>query len=266
MFKQRLITSLILIPFVLVLIQYAPPWCLGVLTLGVTLILAYEWLNLVPLTQFGLQAVFGLILLLLSASVYTNTLVFDAYLVVGVIGWGLILLAVLTYPRSQSIWGNPAVVLLACLLFLPLLFGSMCSIYQLHKGKNLIVYLFCLVWSVDTGAYLVGKRYGAHRLIPRVSPGKTIEGVLGGLGLLLVVACVGAWYFQPRAVACWIAMAMLAGVVSIIGDLFISMLKRRRGVKDTGALLPGHGGMLDRLDSLIAVAPFFVFGIHWCLV
>ena len=257
MFKQRLITSVLLIPVVLLLILYATPWFFACISLLVTFAMAYEWLNLVPITGPWLTAVFVTLLFLLLWAVFSLHAVFQFALILGFVLWGLIILAVLTYPRSQRIWGKPIAVAGACLVILPLFFRSMWLIYTANHGKQLMLYLLFLVWAMDSGAYLVGKRYGAHRLIPQVSPGKTYEGLLGGLMSVCVVASFAALYFKPRDGWSWIITAMLLGLVSVGGDLFISMLKRRRAIKDTGALFPGHGGMLDRLDSLIAVAPFF---------
>jgi phosphatidate cytidylyltransferase len=115
------------------------------------------------------------------------------------------------------------------------------------------------------GAYLVGKKWGKHKLIPQVSPGKSWEGALGGFILSMLIGALGYSYFHPVDMMAWFILAALTVTASMFGDLFISILKRRSHLKDTGALIPGHGGILDRLDSLLAGLPLFYFGITRCL-
>ena len=134
------------------------------------------------------------------------------------------------------------------------------------QGKDLIVYIFCLVWAADVGAYVTGRLWGKHKLIPQVSPGKSVEGALGGLASVLIISLLAYFYFKPTQVTLWFLLAGLISLISIVGDLFISILKRRCHVKDTGRIFPGHGGILDRFDSLIAVLPVYYLGMRWILI
>ncbi|MBI2785069.1 MAG: CDP-archaeol synthase, partial [Legionella longbeachae] len=186
---------------------------------------------------------------------------FFSWLVLGLITWGLIIIAILTFPSSQTYWGSPVVVAVVCLLLLPLFVQSLIHLYFLPNGKALLVYLLFLIWISDTGAYLSGKLMGKHKLIPQVSPGKSWEGVLGGLILSMIIAWIGYYYFSPVATVHWFVLAFFTIIIAIFGDLFISILKRRCHLKDTGVIIPGHGGILDRLDSLIAALPLFYFGL-----
>ncbi|MEM9056937.1 MAG: phosphatidate cytidylyltransferase, partial [Pseudomonadota bacterium] len=127
-------------------------------------------------------------------------------------------------------------------------------------GPGWLLFVFAVVWAADTGAYFVGKAFGHSRLAPRVSPGKTWEGVGGGLGLAGIVAAVGAWAFGVPALP-FIGICIATALVSIVGDLTVSMFKRHAGVKDSGRLFPGHGGILDRIDSITAAAPVFALGL-----
>jgi len=136
---------------------------------------------------------------------------------------------------------------------------------QPPHGNRWLLLAFLMVWAADTGAYFVGRRFGRRKLSPRISPNKTVEGLLGGLGAGLVVALVGAplagaTVAQLPAVA---LVAVCAVGFSVIGDLFESLLKRHVGVKDSGHLMPGHGGMLDRIDGVIAAMPVFALGKAW---
>jgi len=175
--------------------------------------------------------------------------------------WIFICIAIITFPDSQRYWGYPFIVATIFLLLLPLFGQSLIHLYYLPLGKGLLVYLLCLIWASDVGAYVTGKRLGKHKLIPQVSPGKSWEGALGGGILAMIVAVIGCIYFRPASLGNWFLLAALTVTISIFGDLFISILKRRCHLKDTGSLIPGHGGILDRLDSLIAALPLFYFGL-----
>jgi phosphatidate cytidylyltransferase len=122
------------------------------------------------------------------------------------------------------------------------------------------VWLVLLVISADIGAYFAGRRWGRRKLAPRVSPGKTWEGALGGLGMVALMAWGGAWYFGLAPLPT-VLFGVAVGVSSIVGDLTESMFKRAAGLKDSGALLPGHGGLLDRIDSVTAAAPLYALGL-----
>ena len=127
-------------------------------------------------------------------------------------------------------------------------------------GPQIVLWLVLLVIAADIGAYFAGRRFGRRKLAPRVSPGKTWEGALGGLALVALVAWGGAAYFElPRLEA--VVFGCAVGIFSIIGDLTESMFKRGAGLKDSGALLPGHGGLLDRIDSVTAAAPLYALGL-----
>ncbi len=260
MFMQRLITSLILVPLVLLILFYAPAWFLGGVILLILLAAGRECWGLIPLNTLTVQIGF-LVLLLLGF--WGCGYLFAYWLILGLVVWAFNCIAILTFPNSQHYWGYPALVAGVCFLLLPLFLQSLIRLYYLPQGKTLLVYLLFLIWASDIGAYLTGKRFGAHKLIPQVSPGKSWEGVLGGVSLALVVAVIGFIYFKPNCTACWFGLALVTVIISIFGDLFISILKRRCHLKDTGTLIPGHGGILDRLDSLIAALPLFYFGLTY---
>src|SRR3990167_4108911 len=261
MFKQRFWTALILIPLVLLLMKYANAWILGELTLMLVMIAGWEWLALVPVVTRRGQCLFFVVL---CACIWICMHFLYVWLVIGLLMWGAIAIAVLTYPGSERFWGKPWVVSGACFLLVPLAYVASVAIYQKPQGFDLMMYLFALVWATDIGAYLAGKQWGSYRLIPKVSPGKTIEGALGGIILAMIVAGFSMIWFAPSSRLLWFGCAFCTVLVSIVGDLFVSMLKRRCQLKDTGALFPGHGGVLDRMDSFIAAAPFFYVGqIFW---
>ena len=267
MFKQRFFSAIVLVPIVLLIILYANGWVLGELLAVVLGLAAYEWMRLIPLplekevkkTERLLWIIIYMLGLFLSVlfcwQYYTRSL----WVTVGV--WCGLMVCILTYPYSARLWGYRSVVYVLSYCLLSLVYLGLSNIYNHAQGPALVIYLLFLVWATDTGGYLIGKQWGKKRLIPKVSPGKTIVGVLGGAVLLLIVAGFGALWFKPQNLLVWFVMAGIVFVFALFGDLFISMLKRRVKIKDMGTLIPGHGGVLDRIDSLIAVIPFFALSL-----
>ena len=258
MFKQRLLTTLILIPLILLTILYVPQWLLITLLLLIMSIASYEWSKFIPLDK-PLHIFSYCVLTLIFACISYYGLPIWLYL--GMIAWFFVLIAIIYYPKSKLYWGFGSVIACAGCLFLPLFFSSFLGIMSTYKGKALILYLLSLVSMADIGAYLVGKRFGQNKLIAKVSPGKTIEGLIGGISLSLLVAMLSVTFFKPLNLMMWYGTALFITLISIVGDLFISMLKRRCSLKDSGNILPGHGGLLDRIDSSLAAFPFFLFAL-----
>jgi phosphatidate cytidylyltransferase len=134
------------------------------------------------------------------------------------------------------------------------------SVHGFARGPLLVLWLVLMVCAADIGAYFAGRAFGHRKLAPLVSPGKTWEGALGGLLMVALVAALGAVYFALPALAV-VAFGVGVGIFSIIGDLTESMFKRAASLKDSGTLLPGHGGLLDRIDSVTAAAPLYALGL-----
>jgi len=134
---------------------------------------------------------------------------------------------------------------------------------RVEHGAALALAAVAVVAAADSGAYFAGKRFGRRQLAPAISPGKTVAGLVGGLTVATLGAAVVAWIFAPEAVRWWAAAALVAAAFSVLGDLYESQLKRRAGVKDSGGILPGHGGILDRIDGLVAALP--AFALVWQL-
>lgn len=254
MFKQRLLTTVILLPLVLALILKGNQSIWYSILFILTMACGYEWAQLIPLSNpyqtLGLLLGLLLIFLLMPYA-------FNLYLALGIVLWAVSSVFIHQYPQFASFWGRPWIICLCCLLLLPLFAHSVLLILHQPQGQSWFLYLLGLVWAADIGAYIAGKCWGKHKLIPQVSPGKTLEGLIGGLLCCLLISLIAYFYFKPLHTGLWFLMAAIMYFVSLIGDLFISLLKRRVAIKDTGNLLPGHGGVLDRLDSLIAAAPVF---------
>lgn len=268
MLKKRIITAAILIPLVIYAVLYLPVPFFVFLTGCIVLGAAWEWSNLMavkhPLARFGY-------LLLIACILYWSLLLpivaVPYLLTLTVVWWSLAGGMVALYPRASAWWGSSRlvrglmgiVVLVPCWITLNLIRTQQNGIFD-------IFILFALIWGADTTAYFVGRKWGKTKLAPLVSPGKSVEGVVGALiGAIVIALIVLAGTRMPAYTWPWAILLCLGVVVfSIIGDLFESMLKRQVGIKDSGKLLPGHGGLLDRIDSLTAAAPVFAFGA-WLL-
>ena len=264
MLKTRILTALILAPIAVIGIFFLPPLGFAIFT-GVAITLgAWEWANMAGyLSSPARLAYAALVALVLVAVFQLPTL---NLLWLGVAWWILALLMVRSYPGGTSVWGSPPVrAIMGLLVLVPawvglnhlrngtLLFGDMTS------GLVAILYVFLVVWVADIGAYFAGRAFGRAKLAPRVSPGKSWAGVWGGLAAVALLA-MAAGLVAGAAVAdtllLLLASVLVAGI-SVVGDLLESMLKRFRGIKDSSQLLPGHGGIMDRIDSLTAAIPVF---------
>jgi phosphatidate cytidylyltransferase len=161
-------------------------------------------------------------------------------------------------PLDQSV--KDAALTVTGMMYIGLMLGYLVAVRLLPQGEWLLFFLLLVTWAADTGAYYVGTLYGQHPLAPRISPKKTIEGLAGGLFAAVLIAFVARWGFMSD-LSPWdgLILAVLLTLAGLWGDLVESAIKRSVGVKDSGGLLPGHGGMLDRLDSLLFTAPTFYY-------
>ena len=178
---------------------------------------------------------------------------------VGLLWWVAAFALLLRFPVAIS----PVGVATAGLLVLfPAWFAMLLLLHSPVYGRSLLLLVIAVTCAADVGAYFAGRRFGRVKLAPRVSPGKTWEGVLGGLVLAAIVAAFGAVWLDASA-GLGVLLGLSVGAISIVGDLTASMFKRSAGLKDSGNLFPGHGGILDRIDSLTAAAPLFVVVAGW---
>ncbi|MEZ5549941.1 MAG: phosphatidate cytidylyltransferase [Pseudomonadales bacterium] len=256
MLKSRIITGLILavgliaVCYLLPLTWYALVfWVIG--GLG-----AYEYSALAGMTRMTNRIAYVGGYSTLVALTWWQTALQLPGLWVGVAVWSLALLAVLTYPGSASVLRRGWVSAGAGLLICWAAWIALVVIRDAPSGSHWILWLMVLVAGADVGAFFAGRAFGHTRLAPEVSPGKTWEGLWGGLAMASLM-CGLILLLMGRFNAGWLLIMVLLVVMSVFGDLFESVLKRVRGMKDSGSLLPGHGGVLDRIDSAVAVLPCF---------
>jgi len=270
MLKQRLITAAILIPLVIAGILYLPTsifqWILG----GVTLLAAWEWFTIVGLKTNKQRVLAGVALLL----VMITALALDTSvtLISAAIIWLFILMLIAKYKHTAlpeplaAIIQSRTIGMVTAIIILTLFWVAAVILHgSSDTGPKLLLYVMIIVWLADTGGYFAGKRWGRTALARVISPNKTWEGVGGALllGTLWAVVAYSFGLSGQMMLLSWVILSLIALLISIVGDLFESLFKRSHGVKDSGNLLPGHGGMLDRIDSMIAAVPAFVAGLYF---
>ena len=268
MLKQRIVTAIALaIAFVGALFGLDPGWFALFAGLAIS-IAAWEWAGLSGVEKHLPRLACSLVLALMMAALFvasgfhSGNLELErvrGLLLAACIWWALALLWVQGYPSSAILWGSmPARLVMGVVVLVPA-WLALVVLDHFDQGHWLILLVVVVVACADVGAYFSGRVFGRHKLAPAVSPGKTLEGVFGGLATVLVVAFLCLW-FRPGQQAWWWQWSIIVAftaLASVLGDLLESMVKRHRGVKDSGVILPGHGGLLDRIDSLTAALPVF---------
>ena len=264
---ERIITALVLVTVVL-LCMFATPseypmLALMIMAAGVG---GYEWFKLMPRkseqkTNIVLAWGYGLVTALFAAlALYFNDLAILLWCA-SILTWILSVYWVKSYPDYDG-WYNSSLNILGLIL----ISAAVTAIFALWQSSPWwLMYLFLLVWGADSGAYFVGRKLGRRKLAVHVSPNKSLEGLYGGVAtamLIVVVVSLNYLNLSLQQHLVFLVLSILTVFSSVLGDLFESMIKRRAGIKDSGRILPGHGGVLDRIDSLLAAAPIFAAGMY----
>ena len=272
MLKTRIITALVLLPIILIALFLFPNWAWGVFTFGIAIVACWEWSRFCQLSHVGARIYLALSLLLCVGIFLTYHLgllggiTFSSLALAGFVGAALFWLVVAPLWLLK-LW-RPDRWIVALSGWVVVYPTWLALLFLRDVSPWLLLMMTCIVWVADIAAYFVGKRFGKNKLAPAISPGKTIEGALGGIAgvvgyfflsqILLSNSFVGqhAWAqaLQSNLFALLAFFALLAAT-SIIGDLFESWMKRGAGMKDSSNLLPGHGGILDRIDALTSTLP-----------
>ncbi|MBU2896516.1 phosphatidate cytidylyltransferase [Vibrio hepatarius] len=272
--KQRIITALILAPAVILGI-FKLPLALFMLAVAMVTFLGYwEWTQFVESKTrlFALipsVAISALTLAVIPFDARSLNLITDAHVVVLSLGsfwWIISSCLVLSFPRSAKLWqhSNWLRHLFGVLTLLPFFWSILLlraeGIYEdSYHGAKLVLFVCFIVWAADSGAYFCGKSFGKRKMAPHVSPNKTVEGLIGGIVTAILVGWGTAVWFDIEFSNSFsmVIITLVTVVISVLGDLVESMFKRVSGIKDSGNILPGHGGILDRVDSLTAAFPVF---------
>lgn len=268
MLKQRIITGLILAPIAIGGIFFLPPFEFSLFIGFIIAVGGWEWANLAGFSKQTERVGFAAFISLL---LYLSTFIHSTYvLAASVFGWVVSLYLITQYPNKKDLWECRFRRLLIGIFVLVPAWAGLVAIretdvltygFQRVDVRYLILYIMFIVWGADVGAYFSGKAWGNKKLAPNVSPGKSWAGVYGGLATTALFAIIASLMLEMSIsdTMLLLVITLITGVFSVVGDLLESMLKRHRGIKDSSQLLPGHGGVLDRVDSLTAAVPVLTF-------
>lgn len=281
--QQRIITGVILMIAVLACMFIPSRLPMFILMLLIAGFAGYEWYQLMPEQAKQRQQssrkpvkkndaiLYGVIVAWVSAMPLVVLIamggvafsVMKYVLLASCIFWLVSVYWTFNFPKLHQQWYNKNLYVIGCILIASATF----AMYFLWRmSAEYLLYVFLLVWGADSGAYFVGRKFGETQLAPKVSPNKTVEGLIGGIitTLLIMIGIMlcSSIQMEMKYWAVFLVIAILTVFASVQGDLFESMLKRRADVKDSGTILPGHGGVLDRVDSLLSATPVFLLGLY----
>jgi len=267
MLKQRIITAAILIPLVVWSIFYASEQGFTSGLAVVLFIATLEWNNFVNYNNKASGYIFSVVLIL--AFLYMEHLAelqFIQYAIYLSLVWWLISIPLLfnfPFKSSHLLQQKPTKIIIGFVMILSTFLALNLLRNSQEYGSVYVMYLFIIIWIADSGAYFAGRKWGKHKLIPNVSPGKSWEGVVGGVIASLVAAFVALdiLNIDSSQSVMFILVTLVTVIYSVVGDLSESMFKRMASIKDSGKILPGHGGILDRIDSLTSGLPVFLAGL-----
>jgi len=270
MLKQRVITAICLLAALGLLLTFAS---VSVFAFSLSLIVAaaaWEWSRLCGVTDENAQVIYAIVVGAVSLFCLYSPLVSGAIvlsMLIGLIFWLCVPIQFFLTPTLAPLTEPSRIWLIVGVLVLPVAAVSIQYLrsYSGTDSNGLLLYALAVVWVMDIGAYFSGRRFGKNKLAPLISPGKTWEGVYGG------IACATVLFVLSFVIMDWpdstlyklLVATIFAAVASVLGDLFESRLKRAAGMKDSSQLLPGHGGVLDRIDGVIAALPVFAFFWPW---
>ena len=260
MLLKRILTASIIMPITVFSILVLTQTGLALALALILIVSSCEYCNLIQIKHLAGKALYTLVILVVTYFLSSTPSNLTVVLYASAVWWLIALIWVAMYPKGSSLLRKNLVVKLVNGLFI--LVPMAISLMALHsKDSSLVLFLLVLIWASDIGAYFVGKFFGRNKLCLDVSPGKTFEGVYGGIALAQVVAIMYVYISTQTPILndflIFSFLGLMISLVAVLGDLFESVLKRIAEVKDSGNILPGHGGVLDRIDSLTSSAPIF---------
>jgi phosphatidate cytidylyltransferase len=266
MLRLRIITALCMVAIFLPALFLMPSMLFSIATVPLVLVAGWEWSRLVKIRSVIARIGYLLLIVmtLFAASLWLGLPdTFDPQraqqlLLVAVGVWAFIFLWIQGYPSSAILWSARPILGLLGLILLVFTWIAIVTILNYQSGQWLLLLAIVIIVLADVGGFFAGKYFGKHKLAPIISPGKTWEGFVGGLLLEGVLVGSLVWYLSDHVTVLGLSLLVIpVALYSVLGDLFESMIKRHSGVKDSGRLLPGHGGVLDRIDGVMAALPMF---------
>ena len=262
--RQRVYVAIVFIPLFYLMVKYLPAWVFFLFVGAGILIALQEFYGMYYDKLWRLEVLLGLSLGALTALLLSqNGAVVTPWLWTSVLIVAM-LLGQLFFAKNLRTALPDGAVLVTGVLYIAVLLGHLILLRKMSGGEFLVFFVFLVSWGCDTGAYYTGKRFGQRALAPKVSPNKTVEGAIGGV-IFSVATCFLAkgWFLQELSVQEALGLGLGLGIIAQLGDLAESVFKRGSGVKDSSQLIPAHGGVLDRVDSLIFTSPAFYYYLIW---
>jgi len=268
MLYQRILTAIPLAAFVFWIIFFQPTTVFFYFLLFVVLVSGYEWAGLSGVNNKPLRLLFGMVIASLTWAVPQFLADYVQWLIYVAVLWWFSISYFLKFARPKAASAELKLdKLLIAFVVLPAAALAMQKIHGMAQGADWLFYALALVWVADIGAYFSGKKFGKNKLAPNISPGKTKEGLIGAVIATSIYTLIVSYYFEMDTdhSTLLVLLSVILTFISVSGDLYFSFLKREAGVKDSGKILPGHGGILDRIDSVLAAMPVFVVGYNWLI-
>lgn len=271
MLYQRILTAIPLAALVFWVIFFQPTSVFFYFALFIVLIAGYEWAKLSGISNTYTRGLFAIVITAIAWAIPQYAADFVQWVIFISVLWWFSITFYLKFARPKAASSDIKLdKLFVAFIVLPAAALAMQKIHSLQiglewQGPAWLFYALSLVWVADIGAYFSGKRFGKNKLAPHISPGKTKEGLLGAVIATSLYTLLASFYFEldrDRAILL-VMLSVIVTFISVTGDLYISFLKREAGLKDSGNILPGHGGMLDRVDSVLAAMPVFLLGFNW---
>ena len=269
MLNQRILTAIPLAAFDFWIIFFQPTSVFFYFLLFIIFVSAYEWAKLSCVASQVVRLIYAAVMVLFTWvishyfaeyaiwSIYVSTL------------WWFSISYFLKFAKPKAANSELKVdKLFIAFVVLPAAAIAMQTIHSMNQGADWLFYALALVWVADIGAYFSGKKFGKNKLAPHISPGKTKEGLIGAVVATSVYTLIASYHFgldTERSVLL-VLLSVILTFISVSGDLYFSFLKREAGLKDSGNILPGHGGILDRIDSVLSAMPVFVVGYNWLII
>ena len=268
MLYQRILTAIPMAAFVVWMIFFQPTSVFFFFVLFIVLVSAFEWARLSGINNNPLRILFALIITSGTWAVQYYLADYAHFFIYVSVLWWFSISYYLRFAKPGAANSDLKLdKLLIAIVVLPAVAFAMQKIHAMQQGGEWLFYALALVWVADIGAYFSGKKFGKNKLAPNISPGKTKEGLIGAVVVTSVYTLIASYYFEldTERSALLVLLSVILTFISVSGDLYVSFLKREAGLKDSGNILPGHGGILDRVDSALAAIPVFAVGYNWLI-